>query len=373
VNFRDPTPLYKQIANDIAEKIKTGRLKEGDQLESYQQLAKKYDVSLITVKKAISLLQNKGIVFSRVGKGTYVAKLSKSVDFSKHRTIGLVLRDLESPFFSLIMQSIEHSAVEQGYNVLLSSTANRQDKEEYQINHFLEIGVSGLIIASMSHIFVATPMIKKLHNEKFPYVMVSYIEDNDIHFVGTDHVAGGYIAVKHLISLGYQKIGYINGEEGNLIGERRKEGMLKALFEAGMVYNEKYEFRLGQRGEWYDYDSGYRIGQQFVQLSDKPEAMFVYNDLAALGFEKALLDHGMKVGEDVAIVGFDDIKRGVVAPVPLTTIHQPTKEIGEKAFDILLKQINGLPFKSRVTLKPSLVIRESCGAKKLKVDSKLLN
>ena len=92
--------------------------------------------------------------------------------------------------------------------------------------------------------------------------------------------------------------------------------------------------------------------------------MFVYNDLSALGFERAVLDKGLRVPEDVAIVGFDDIKRGVVAPVPLTTIHQPTDEIGALAFEYLVRRIEGEEVPVRTILKPSLVVRDSCGASK---------
>ena len=92
--------------------------------------------------------------------------------------------------------------------------------------------------------------------------------------------------------------------------------------------------------------------------------MFVYKDLAALGFQRALIDQGIKIPGDVAIVGFDDIKRGVVAPVPLTTIHQPTDKIGELAFELIKKQIKNETIENPyIILEPSLVIRDSCGAK----------
>jgi len=364
LDFRDPRPLYKQVEDDIKEQIVRGELKVGDQLESQQTLAQKYGVSLITIKRALNDLINEGILFSRAGKGTYVARRTPGVDYAKHQTIGLVLRDLNSPFFSLILRKVEELASEHNYNLLLSSSANRLEKEEDLIRHFLEIGVSGLIIASMSHVYRATPIIRELHDENYPYIMVSYMEDEDIYYVGTDNVEGGYMAAEHLIKLGYRKLGYINGEQGNLLGERRKQGFLKALNEYGLSFDPGFEFRLRLRGEWNDYQSGYEIGEHFAELSDRPEAMFVYNDLSALGFERAVLDKGLRVPDDVAIVGFDDIKRGVVAPVPLTTIHQPTDEIGAVAFEHLVKRIEGESVPVRTILKPSLVVRESCGASK---------
>ncbi|MBO8131050.1 MAG: GntR family transcriptional regulator [Candidatus Marinimicrobia bacterium] len=362
IDFTNPEPLYKQVAEDIRSKIARGELKEGDQLEPQEILAQKYGVSMITIKKAIGDLSNEGLLLTRAGKGTFVSRKSRGVDFAKHKTIGIVLRDFNSPYFSLIMQAVEEKASSMGINVLLSSSSNRAEKEESMINHYLEIGVGGLIIASMARIYHATPIIRKLHDEGFPYIMVSYIDDEDIYFVGTDNEEGGYLAGVHLAKLGYRKIGYINGEVGNVVGEKRKKGFVKALEEFGIEFDSKFEFHLRLRGEWNDYQSGYEIGEYFIGLSEKPEAMFVYNDLSALGFQRALIERGIRVPEDVAIVGFDDIKRGVVAPVPLTTIHQPTDKIGEKAFEILLMRMDGKEVPVRTILSPYVVVRESCGA-----------
>jgi DNA-binding LacI/PurR family transcriptional regulator len=363
---RNQEPLYAQVANDIKVKIAAGVLKSGDQLSTQSELADQYSVSLITIKKALSELSREGVVYGRAGKGTFVASRTNRVDFTKLKTVGFVLRDLESPFFSRILSSVEKELSAEKYNLLLSSTAGREDREDSLIQHFLEIGVSGLIIASMSREYIASPIIRKLHRENFPYVVVSYIADEDIAYVGTDHEEGAFIATQHLIKLGYTKIGYINGvsgERGSLLGDLRKKGFLRALQVHGVEYNPAYEYRFQLRGEWNDYQSGYNIGLEFSGSPNRPEAVFAFDDLSALGFEKAMLDRELRVPQDIAIVGFDDIRRGVTAPVPLTTVHQPLREIGQVAIDILVKRITGQPVQTRRILKPTLVVRESCGAK----------
>ncbi|MDZ7292285.1 MAG: GntR family transcriptional regulator [candidate division KSB1 bacterium] len=372
IDFNTPTPLYRQIADDIKARIASGQMKVGDQLGSQQELAREYSVSLITVKKALADLIHEGVLFSRVGKGTYVAARKRvAIDLSRHKTIGLVLRDLKSPFFSLILHSVEEKASEKGYNLLLSNSGDRLDKEESQIRHFRQIGVSGLIIASMSRIYQATNTIRKLHQENFPYVFVSYMEDEDIFYVGTDHEYGAHLATEHLIKLGHNKIGYISGEEGNLLSELRKKGYLRALQQYGKPFEESLVFRSSSKGEGDDYQSGYEIGLRFLALAQKPDAVFAYKDLAALGFQQALLDQGLKVPHDVAIVGFDDIESGRYAPVPLTTIHQPTAEIGAIAVETLIKRIEGKEANIRTILKPTLVVRESCGAKLRSISRKI--
>jgi len=365
IDFTKPTPLFRQIMEDIKSQIESGQLKVGDRIGSHHELAQKYNVSLITIKKAVAELINEKVLFSRVGKGTYIARKPVKVDFTDHITIGLVLRDLNSPFFSRIVESVEKEVSENQCNLLVATSANRQDKEESQIQHYLDIGVSGLIIASMTRVYHASETIRKLQKENFPFVMVSYMADEDINYVGTDHEFGAFIATEHLIRLGYNKIGYINGEKGNLLGELRKTGFMKALRKYGKKFRKDFVFRMNYRGEWHDYESGYEIGKMFKELSERPEAMFVYNDLAALGFQRSLLDQGFRIPENVAIIGFDDIKRGVIAPVPLTTVHQPTDQIGRLAAGMVLKMIKGQSVEHRIILKPYLVIRNSCGAKQL--------
>ncbi|MFQ5750934.1 MAG: substrate-binding domain-containing protein [bacterium] len=363
IDFKNPTPLYRQIVEAIKSRIASGKLKVGDQIGSQQELARKYDVSLITVKKAMAELINEGVLFSRVGKGTYVAEQSPASNLSKHESIGLVFRNLRGPLFSLIIPSIEKVLSDYGFNILLANSDNQIEKEERLICHFRKIEVNGLIIASMTHVLHATSIIRKLHEEHFPYVVVSYIEDKDINYVGSDHKYGAFLATEHLIKLGYENIGYINGEEGNHLGELRKQGYQRALQQYGKSYHEEFIFRLRRGGEWDDYHSGYDIGKKFAQLSWKPDAMFIYNDVSALGFQKAILDQGLKIPEDVAIVGFDNVKRGRIANVPLTTVHQPTARIGELAAKSLIERIKGGKPQNRVLLKPELVIRDSCGAK----------
>jgi DNA-binding LacI/PurR family transcriptional regulator len=364
IDETNPQHLYIQVVEAIKEQITTGKFRVGDRLPSQKMLADEFSVSLITIKKAMADLSRAGVIFSRTGKGSFVSKTSVHVDFSQSKSIGFILQEIDSPFFSRIVASAEKHLSLLHYNLLLTSTSGEKDREENMIQHMLGIGVSGLIIASMSREYRASTLIRQLHEQKFPYVVVSYLVDEDISYVGVDHERGAFIATEHLIKLGYSKIGYLNGirgEQGSLLGNLRKRGYLAALAHHNIAYNPDYEYLFQLRGEWNDYQSGYDIGLQFVQSFTRPEAVFAFDDLSALGFEKAVLDKGFRVPQDVAIVGFDNIKRGVTAPVPLTTIHQPTDEIGKLAVDLIYRKITGQPYESRILLTPSLVVRDSCG------------
>jgi len=361
IDFRKPTPLYCQIVEDIRMQIVDGRLKEGDQLGSHQQLALSYGVSLITIKKALADLITAGVLFSRVGKGTFIAPLPTAAAPVHQKLIGLVLRDLKDPYFSLILHGVEAHTSEKGYSLLLANSSDLLEKEESQIQHLRSLGADGLIIASSSHIYTATPTIRKLHAQNFPYVMVSYIEDEDISYVGSDNELGGFMATEHLLKLGYASIGFIAGESGNLLSDLRKKGYHRALAQYGQVYREEFTYRL--QSKWNDFQEGYEIGRTLLDSPVRPRAIFAYKDLVALGLKQALLDQGLKVPDDLAIVGFDDIERAQYAPVPLTTIHQATDQIGALAVEALLARIEGVEHvPTRQILKPSLIVRASCGA-----------
>lgn len=363
IDFQDSTPLYVQIIKDIKRKISSGELSVGEQLKSHKELAAEYDVSLITVKNALSTLIDEGFLFSRVGKGTFVANKNGTENISTHNSIGLVLRDLKNPFFSLIIHSIEEKAYSDKYNILLSNSSSQIKKEESQIKNFINMGVKGLIIASRKKEPHAPEIIRTLQNQRFPYVMVSYVADEDIYYVGTDHEYGAYIATEHLLKLGHTKIGYINSPKSNILGDVRMQGYIKALHTYGLEPLPEYHLRLTSDTHPERFEAGYQLGDHFHELKDKPTAFFTYNDISALGFIKRLMELGYQIPEDVAIVGFDDIEQSSYANVPLTTIHQPVERIGVAAVNKLIALINGETPPFRTILKPELIIRESCGAK----------
>jgi DNA-binding transcriptional regulator YhcF (GntR family) len=148
------TPLYQQVANDIRRKILNGEMAVGSQLQPHRELAITYGVSVITINKALSGLVSEGVLHSRVGRGTFIAARPAENDGVRApAALGFVLRDLASPFFSLVAHAAQQRADELGYGLLFSSSSNRLDREEEQIQRFSDMGVNGLIIASMSRTY----------------------------------------------------------------------------------------------------------------------------------------------------------------------------------------------------------------------------
>ncbi|MFC1569638.1 substrate-binding domain-containing protein, partial [bacterium] len=338
--------------------IGAGHLKPGDQIASNAELAKTYNVSLITIKNALADLIKDGYLYGRVGRGTFVADPGQFATPPTAGNLGFVLTNFSNPFFLGVLHHIESRVIDFGYRLLVSYSSNSTNKEEYQIHHFKELGVKGLVIASTEHTNRISDSIMDLHRSEFPYAMVSYVEDGSLHYVGTDHEQGAYLATEYLIQCGSKKPGFINAERGNPLGKLRRKGFLKALKSYDITYQSEFEFYFPAPQE--DFQSGYQIGQQFLELSERPDGIFAFNDHSALGFERAVTEAGLTIPKDIALIGFDDIEFDVPPPVALTTIRQPADEIALQTILMLNHQIEGRTFSQRRILKPQLVIRESC-------------
>lgn len=340
----------------------SGEMPVGTQLPSHRELALGYDVSIITINKALSGLVSEGVLYSRVGRGTFVAVRPAPAGIRAGQTLGFVLRDLSSPFFSLVAHAAQQRADALGYGLLFSSSSNRLDREEEQLRRLRDLGVNGLIIVSMSRTYRISEPIQELHQAGFPYVMVSYTDGANVPFIGMDLDAAGYIAGRHLIDSGRKRIGYIGDKFGSIMCELRGRGYRRAVQESGLIVDPAFQFEYPFEGEWNDYRSGYAIGERVAALSDRPDAMFVFNDLGALGFQDAVLDRGISVPDDIAIVGLDDIELAARARVPLTTVRQPVDRIGTLAVDTLLARLRGEHPTTRQILEPTLIVRRSSGA-----------
>ncbi|MDB4915217.1 MAG: regulatory protein GntR [Gemmatimonadetes bacterium] len=359
-----PVPLYQQVAADIRRRIVSGNMPVGIQIPPHKELAVQYGVSVITINKALSGLVSEGLLHSHVGRGTFVmVRPASTSGIAAPTTIGFVLRDLSSPFFSLVAHAAQQRADDLGVGILFASSSNRLDREEEQIRRLRLLGVHGLIIVSMSRTFRISEAIQALHDEDFPYTMVSWTAGDDVPFVGLDLAEAGFLAAEHLLSLGHTRFGYLIDRVGSLNGELRMSRYRSAIEEAGFEINPAFIFEHSFAYEESDYKSGYAAGQTIAGLRTRPQAMFCFNDLGALGLEDGLLDAGIKVPGDIAIVGLDDIELAKRARVPLTTVRQPVDEIGARSVDSILARLRGERHPVRQLLPAELIVRSSSGTR----------
>ncbi len=353
-----PVPLYQQVAADIRRQIVAGDMPVGSRIPPHRDLAVQYGVSIITINKALSGLVSEGLLYSHVGRGTFVmVRPASTSGIAAPITIGFVLRDLSSPFFSLIAHGAQQRADALGVGIVFASSSNRLDREEEQIRRLRLLGVHGLIIVSMSRTYRLSEAIQSAQDTSFPYVMVSWTAGEDVPFVGVDLAEAGRMAAEHLLSAGRRRFGYMIDRVGSLNGELRVSEYRRTVEDALLTIDPAHVFEYPFEGEWNDYNSGYAVGERIANLEHRPDAMFAFNDLGALGLLDSLLDAGIRVPEDVAIVGLDDIELASRARVPLTTVRQPVDEIGARALDTVLARLRGETPAVRQLLPPELVVR----------------
>ena len=287
--------------------------------------------------------------------------IARSLVMNRTKTLGLVITTIANPFYTELAQGIEATARGLGYNIILCSTNYDLFIEKQHIDILRSRGVDGIILTS-AHI--GDPNIIKLAEKGFPIVLVNRrtyeaIVKEKVDYVGVDNILGGFLAVEHLIKLGHQRIGVIGGSSESSVGLERLEGGKKAL--------EAYD--LEQRNDYFlegDFlkESGYQGGKRFLKMAKSPTAIFATSDYMALGAFQAIAEEGLRIPEDIALVGFNDIEFTAMKGIELTTIGQKKFEMGALAVRILVEKIEGKegkPSRREILLKPELIIRKTCG------------
>ncbi|MED3984932.1 LacI family DNA-binding transcriptional regulator [Peribacillus simplex] len=276
------------------------------------------------------------------------------------KIILVVVPDITRPFFSEVLRGIEHTAVENGYQVILGDTENDIEREKEYIDLLYKKQADGalLLTARMNR-----ESLEKLSNQ-FPIVLAcEYVDGLDIPTVSIDNVSSARKVTEHLIKLGHTRIAHITGPMNIILSRDRLGGFQQAMKNHHLKVNPEFIPEFIQEGD-YGIDSGYDQMVKLLSLENKPEAVFVFNDEMALGAVKAIQDHGLSVPEDIAVVGFDNLKIASIFNPHITTIDQPKYEIGKKATNLLLTLMKGGTIeKKKFVLKDELIIRESCGSK----------
>jgi LacI family transcriptional regulator len=286
--------------------------------------------------------------------------LARGLVNKKSHLIGLVVTTMLNPIYPELAQGIEDEALRLGYNILLCSTNNDQKIEASCIKNLLGKGVEGLIISSVSY---DGSSILELIEDQFPFVLLTRTVDEDvfgrqINHVVLDNFRGGYLAMEHFYRLGYDRIGIIAGDLETSTGKFRTEGFNKALADFGYEYDPGLFFECK-----YQPELAYQATQKLLSIDSPPRAIFAQSDHMALSVREAVLEAGLKIPEDIALIGFDNIAMASLKGIELTTINLKKYEMGAVAVKILVDKLNNnsLQMSSQITLEPELIIRESCG------------
>jgi LacI family repressor for deo operon, udp, cdd, tsx, nupC, and nupG len=277
--------------------------------------------------------------------------LARNLRTARTRLIIALLPDIANPFFSEVIRGIEQVAHENGYSVLLGETQSSLVREQAYADMIAARQADGII--TMSHRVPAIPMDGRL-----PVVNAcEYIKDNKISSVYIDNVAAAGAAINYLTTLGHRDIAFIAGPPSSPISVDREQGYRLALQRA----NISADAALTAIGD-FSIEAGERAIELFLSQGQSFSAVFCSNDEMAIGAMRALISHGLRVPEDVSVVGFDDIRFARYTSPSLTTVAQPKNALGREAMTMLIELLNDpeVPARKRV-LTADLVVRGSTG------------
>jgi LacI family transcriptional regulator len=283
--------------------------------------------------------------------------LARSLRKGETQNIGLILPQISNPYFAELGEVMEKTAFELGYNLLLCNSHDDIKIEQRYIDVLLEKQVDGIVyFAAQNDPENLQALLDKYPN--YPIVIVDrVIPFPQLDLVVADNVLGASMAVEHLIEMGHQRIACISGPTRFTASNERITGYCKALEKAGItIYPELISYCDGSP------ESAKLLTQKIIKMKLPPSAVFSTTDITAIGVLRALSEAGLKVPDDMAVIGYDEIHLGSYLCPSLSTIAQPKKEISQIAIKFLIERIGDKSLPKRTCLlPPKLIIRESTG------------
>ena len=348
-----------KLVEDLKQQIMSGEIKPGDKISSENVLAREYDISRQTVRKAIDILRNEGFLYAEHGRGTFCCDTVKQGESSGN--VAVVMTFLSNYIFPNILQGIDETLEEEGYSILLKSTHNYRKYEAKCLEELVKKNIDGLIIEpSKTQIaYKNRGVFSMLDRYNIPYVFMQgvYHGMEDVPYVILDDEKGGYQITKHLIELGHTRIAGIFKADDRQ-GLLRHNGYVRALKEAGIWYDPSLII-------WFHTEDARALPRETIaELVDREQidAIVCYNDMTAITVINVLEEKGLSVPGDISVTGFDDSDFAGNFKVPLTTMRHPQRGLGETAAELLVKLMKGEKLsedKLHIVMESELIVRES--------------
>ncbi|HET7616372.1 MAG TPA: LacI family DNA-binding transcriptional regulator [Bacillales bacterium] len=277
---------------------------------------------------------------------------------SQTKTIALILSDISGPFFSEIIKGVQQVTLENGYDLIACSSLEGEDR--IAVKFLKEKRVDGVVVFAHT---INDDTVLESAREGFPIVVLDrYIEHDAVINISVDNVQGGFLATEHLIQLGHKDIAFISGPMDSDDNLERHKGFKQAL----------QRFRLQEHSKWnifgnFTQEGGYKAIKMLIMQGDLPTAIFFANDEMAIGGLKAFKEKGIRIPEDISVIGFDDILLSQYMTPPLTTIRQPEYDVGALAAHLIFRVLNGEDTNHCYKFATELVVRETTGPARVKI------
>ncbi|MBN1466131.1 LacI family DNA-binding transcriptional regulator [candidate division KSB1 bacterium] len=275
---------------------------------------------------------------------------ARALRLGKSNTIGLIIPDISNPFFADIAQSIEQECHKAGYMLMVCVSNEDQEKEINFVNNLTSRGIDGLIIAPVQDSYAHLVRLKK---KNYPFVLIDRcFEEFETNAVISDNEASAFDAMEHLVKLGHRRIAFLSGRPTIYTIRKRLAGYLHAV----NVYDLDRTPELISNGG-FTFEQGYKECLKILSLPEPPSALLVSGNQITFGALRAIVETGLKIPEDISLIGFTD---SIVTPFlvsPLTAITHPLRDMGARAFALLLQHMNAkerLPF-SRIVVETKML------------------
>ncbi len=357
-------PKYRRIYDELFTAITTGAYRPGDRLPSEAELGERYQTSRITVAKALSELQAQRMVSRRAGSGTHV--LAPTI--TSGHVFGLLIPDLgRAEIFEPICHGMMQSPQAKAHSLLWGHSmgeSTQQEKEaEYLCQKYIGQKVSGVFFAPLEYTpakdVINSRIVAALYKAGIPVVLLDrcyapYSMRSKYDLVGVDNRRVGFQITQHLLRQGARRIAFVAKPLSASTVVARIAGYREAIYSSGQTHRED----LVRRGDPDDADF---VAKLLAEC--RPDGIVCANDLTAARLMATLAVRGIRVPEDVRIVGIDDVKYASLLQVPLTTQHQNCADIGTMALATMLQRLERPSLPTRdVLLQTHTVVRRSCGA-----------
>lgn len=327
-----------------------------------KDIAQDLNLSVVTVSKVLRDHpdigpETRGRVLQRMKELNYRPNLAaRALVTGRSSAIGLIVPDLVHPFFGDVAKALSGILRSKGYNLILASSDDDPLLEGREIDHLLASRVDVLVVAS---VLKHGEVFQRIQEQKTPLILLDRrFEGVPANFVGIDDVEAGRLATEHLLEVGCRHLAHIGGPDVST-GAGRLRGYREVLVRR-RIEERPETVVLREHGDDAGALSGYKTMQRLLTLHPRPDGVFCYNDPTAMGAMKAVIDAGLRVPQDVAIVGCGNVVYADFLRIPLTSVNQHSAEIGKRAaklaLDLLKKPSDRL---KQVVITPDLVKRES--------------
>lgn len=354
---------YQTVLDVLRGEIDSGMWKEGERLPTEAELIERFSVSRITVGRALRELQSAGLIERRAGSGTFRSRSSSTPGLS----FGLLIPDLgETEIFEPICQGMMASPLAREHALLwgsLSGEVSSREEQAWQLcRHYIDRRVSGVFFAPIEMTTgkdrINQRISDALDEANIPVVLLDrtvrpYPERGHHDLVGIDNRGAGFEVTRHLIECGSTRIAIVGVRNAASTVDAREAGYREALYAAGLPTERERIHRFNQ------------IDAEAVSdlMKTRPDGIVAVNDRIAAALMSNLLEQGHRIPDDVALVGIDDLEYAKLLTVPLTTLRQPTRQIGAAALSAMLERVHGVELPTRdILLQGDLIVRKSSGA-----------